>query len=191
MKLKLPAMIIIIASYLVLSPSALAQSAGPSFNYVSASYLNLDAVDEDLNGIELEFNTNVGNAVFILGGLDIANQNSIDYYSAEIGAGYKLYYDNLTAWYVGGSVITQEVDVPGVGSIDDSGWSVFTGVRHRLNQKIELDAYVQHIDIFDDSDQAINLVGSYFFSPNLSVKAGYTRVDADNSAMKIGFAYHF
>lgn len=104
--------------------------------------------------------------------------------------GYKFDVAQSTSLY---GVLAIAYDDVGFGNLSesDTGYLVNAGVRHAFGKSFEIDAYVQHVDIWGDTDQSYTLSGKYYINSAWAVQAGYTHVDGDNSLMTIGASYNF
>jgi hypothetical protein len=76
-------------------------------------------------------------------------------------------------------------------SADDDGLSLAGGVRHAVNDEIEVEAMLSHVN-FDDggSDTGVELRGRYFFNEAFAVTAQLD-LGKDIETFRIGIRYQF
>ncbi|MDX1706708.1 outer membrane beta-barrel protein [Pseudidiomarina sp.] len=184
---------ILIASAITaaLSAPTMAQNT-PSFDFVSADYQRVDSFGEDFDGFGADFSRSLTPNVFVEGAVAFFSESGVDLDNYDIGLGYRHALSNQTHTYGVISAIhtNVEFDSPSLMHTDDTGWGLAAGVRHRLNDMVELDARLQHVDIFDDSDIGAR-IGAKFFRGVWSFDIGYNHQDSENSTVNLGVSYHF
>lgn len=184
---------ILIASAITaaISAPAMAQNA-PSFDFLSLDYERVDSGNLDIDGVGADFSRTLTDTVFVEGGAAYYNESGIEQTNYDLGVGYRHPLSTQTHAYGTLSVLWSDVefDSPSLADSDDTGWGAAVGVRHRLNPDVELDAELQHVDIYDDSDVAANL-GAKFYWNAWSLDVGYSHLDSDNSGVSVGLSYHF
>lgn len=171
------------------SPVALAEST-PSFDFVSGAYVNLDADGTHVGGAQFDFSQTFDDNWFGYGFVRNLSKGDVDNTSAAAGVGYRHYTSGSTALY---GILGLAYDKIGVGNLSesDTGLAVNAGVRHSLSESFEIDAYIQHVNIWDDSGESYTVSGKYYFGPTMAFQVGYTHGDSDVSMTFVGFSYNF
>lgn len=115
-----------------------------SYNYVEGGLALYPSADnnQDFVGLDANGRFAVTEDIFVLGGFQYLTDD-IDYTSFHVGGGYRFAIDPSTDLWGGLTIEYQEFDWPGSqglggGSFDDTSLGVRGGVRHRLNQDLEL-----------------------------------------------------
>lgn len=186
---KLGLVVALTAAFGLTSTAALADAA-PSFDYLSADYVNLDANGTHVGGAQLEYSKSFSDNWFGYSFGRYFSKGELDNTSLGLGIGYKYNVSNATALYGIAGLAYDEVSWGNL-SESETGYVVNAGVRSALTDLFELDAYVQHVDIWDETEQNYTLQGKYFVSPQWALQAGYTHVDSDNSITFVGFSFEF
>lgn len=107
-----------------------------------------------------------------------------DFSTMQIGAGAAIGLAPTTDGYASLSLV--DVDF-GAGS--DDGLALEFGVRHMLNEKVELFGNFQYVDIAD-SETGIEVGGRYWFQKNVGASLSYETFDGDNTILVAG-RYNF
>lgn len=177
------------AAFGLTSTATLANNA-PSFDYVSGAYVNLDADGTHIGGGQLEYSQSFSDIWFGYSFARHFTKGELDNTSLGLGIGYKYGISDATALYGIAGLVYDEVTW---GSLSESetGYAINAGVRHALTDLFEIDAHIQHVDIWEDTEQNYTLSGKYFFNPAWAIQAGYTHVDSDDSVTFIGLSYEF
>lgn len=158
--------ILITAFAVLLALPAMAER--PSFNYVEAGY---QEVDFDVGG-----GFDVDGDGFILGGAfefnesffgflnysDIGFDFSVDLTQLEAGVGWQTGLSDNASFFATAGYAEAEVDAPGFGSVDDSGFTVGIGVRGNMSDLIELFAKINYVDYGDGDSTSFG--GGIFFN---------------------------
>ncbi|MFV8836600.1 hypothetical protein ACNSTU_16690 [Aquisalimonas sp. APHAB1-3] len=120
-----------------------------SYNYVDGGLALYPSADnsQDFAGLDANGRFAVTDDVFVLGGFQYLTDD-IDYTAFHVGGGYRFAIDPDTDMWGGLTIEYQEFDWPGsqafgVGSFDDTSLGLRGGVRHRLNQDLELSGEVR------------------------------------------------
>lgn len=172
------------------STASMAAETSPSFDFVTGSYINLDADGTHIGGAQIDYSQSFGENFFGYGFGRYLSKGDIDNTSLAVGLGYKHHIGSSTAVY---GVLGFAYDDVSWGSMgeSDTGYIVSAGVRHVIGKAFEIDVNVQHVDLWDDTEQNYTVSGKYYINPVWAVQAGYTYVDGDNSLMSLGLSYNF
>lgn len=163
-----------------------------NYNFVDLDYVfdvELESLDGDGFAIDGQFEIAES---FFLGAsyedysLDLNNNFDVDAEILEVFGGY---FHNLN----------EELDFVAtfgwvdleVGNGDDDGLALSGGVRYAINQDIEVDAMLEHVD-YDEggSDTGVALRGRYYFNEDFAVS---TQLDLgkDIETFRVGIRYQF
>ncbi|SDB18975.1 hypothetical protein SAMN02927930_00746 [Pseudidiomarina indica] len=172
------------------STAVLAAESQPSFDYMSASYLNADVSDIHVGGAKIDYSQSFNDKIFGYAQASFLTKGDLDNIQAVVGFGYKHAIAPATALY---GVIGVAHDRIELGSLSDSdtGYTALAGVRHAFNNKFELDAHIQHLDVWDESDQSYVVGGKYYLNPSWALQANYSYIDSDTSMLSFGVSYNF
>lgn len=147
-----------------------AQAANFNYNYGQIGYET-----GDFEGLTLTGSFEVNKELFVLARYVAVTDDSlgidIDYDEISVGAGYHMPIDQKTD-----AVFTVSFSSGEVGALDDTGLLATAGVRHNLNNQIELAGGIYHISIFD-GDTGIQGEARYNIDNKMSV--GVTYVSGD------------
>lgn len=168
--------IAMLAAGLIASATASAQTAPPAglnYNYVEANIaIYPDADGQDFVGPRVRGSFLVIPEVFLFGQFRYLTDD-IDYTQAHLGAAYRHEVAPDTDVYGGVSVEYAEFDFPGpFGSVDDFGFGLRGGIRHRLNDDFELGGEVRYVNIGGDiDDDYVGFTGTlqYFVNQHLGL----------------------
>ncbi len=152
----------LLAAGLLASLTASAQtnaSAGLNYNYVEANlalYPGYDfgfgPGDEDFIGPRIRGSVLVIPEVFLFGQFRYLSDD-VDYTQMHAGAAYRHEVADDTDVYGGLSLEYVDLDFPGAGgSADDLGFGFRGGLRHRLNEDVELGGELRYVNIGGDID---------------------------------------
>lgn len=181
-----------IAAFGMAAP-ALAESSF-DYSFVELGYVNtdLDDFDVDGDGFQLRGSLAVGGNVHVFANYSDQDFDfNIDVKEYEVGAGY--------AWPVTSnldvigtlSYLKTEIDVPGLGDLDDDGIGVGLGLRGRPLDQLELTAGLKYVDFDDIGDDTILNVGArYFFTNAFAAGVDVSHTD-DITTWSIGARWSF
>ena len=159
----------------------LASAEGLNYSYVDAGLGMLDTGNQSLMGPDLRFSYGINEDFFAYGGYR-AYSDDIDYNNWHLGAGYRHGMDEKTDFWVGINLEYQEseVTVPIVGTVssDDTAPALRAGLRHQLNNEVELGANAR-IVTGDFDYVGFGGYGRYKLSDSLSLKGELDIQDGD------------
>ncbi|RAK00673.1 hypothetical protein [Aliidiomarina maris] len=180
-----------LAGFALSTTSAMAAEQ-PSFNFVSADFVEYDLDGTDFDGFSINANYALGNNLFMEADLQRLSRYDINNLIGTVGFGYAHFVHETTA--ITGSVGTGYDRVTGLGLLNDSGHFSYAnvGVRSRLHQMVELGADVQRNFAGSGlNETSYGVEARFFVQPQFSIDVGYRYVDSDLDGYRVGVAYHF
>lgn len=145
-----------------------------TYSWLQAGYGTVDFDDIDVDGDGLGFSGSfeINDDYFIFGGYSQADLDfGIDTSSFGAGFGYNTAVGENADLFATVSYEYVEVDVPGFGSDDESGFGLGVGMRFLPVPSVELNGSINYIDVGDD-DTVLSLAGLYNFNPQFSAGLG-------------------
>ncbi|TRW50178.1 porin family protein [Aliidiomarina halalkaliphila] len=200
----------VIAALGLTAPAAAQSATAPSFDHLGASYIDFDADGDSIKGFGLDFEKTLSGNWFI--GADYFNVSDsasetfmgetvsarVEMSLLNANVGYKFYTTDRFAAYASAGLSMVEAKVrfssPDLSfneSDSETGWNAQIGIRSRITDSIELDAYARHVEIDDEDDQIIGVSGRFFINQNFSLGLGYTHINSDLSYISFTARYHF
>jgi len=157
---------LVCAFALLLTVPAFAEA--PSYNFVQAGY---QTVDLDVGG-----GTDVDGDGWVLGGSfefgedffgfasysDTGFDFGVDLTQLQAGIGWRTGVSDKTDFFARAAYVSVEIDAPGFGSVDESGYGVGIGVRSNITDLIELYGEITYVDLGSGSDNTAIGGGIYF-----------------------------
>lgn len=178
---------------LALTPPAFAQD-GLSYNFLELGYSNSEIEDFDVDGDGFGVRGSYGftDHVHVFASyLDEEYDFDIGVSQFEVGAGF---HTGLTEKldFVGTlSFLNLSVDVPGLGSADDSGLALGVGLRGRVSEAFELRGEVKYAELDDaGNDTTFGVGGRYYFTPMFALGADIG-VNDDGTSWTLGGRFDF
>ena len=108
-----------------------------NYNYVEGGLGILSPSGQTYIGPDLRASYLINENVFAFGGFRFLTDD-FDYTNFHVGAGYRQAIDARTDWWAGASLEYQEYDYNRWGSADDTAPAFRGGIRHQLDDDIEL-----------------------------------------------------
>ena len=147
--------------------SASVSAQGSNYNYLQGSYGRVDlddsVLDVDGDGLGLSGSFEIDENFHIFGEYQTAEMNfGIDLEIMEIGVGYHTNVSPNMDVYANLAYIDIEADA-GIGSADDSGFSLGIGLRGAVSEAVELYGGLDYID-FDESDSETRANAGFLLS---------------------------
>ncbi len=183
--------------------TASAQTVAPegiNYNYLEgnlALYPSYGAGpgSQDYVGVRVRGAALVAPEVFLFGQLRYLTDD-IDFTQAHFGAAYRYKILEDTDLYAGPAIEYMDLDLPGQfggGSIDEVGFSVRGGIRHRLNEDFEFAGEIRHVFFGGDiDDNWIGITGTvqYFLTQELGL-IGEVDIEDGELGLLGGLRYNF
>ncbi|HEX9853049.1 MAG TPA: outer membrane beta-barrel protein [Woeseiaceae bacterium] len=135
--------------------SATAAAEGFSYNFIQGSYgqIEFDEIDVDGDGFGIEGSVALSDRFHLFGGYSTADLDfGVDVSQLEAGVGFNTPISDTVDFVASLAYVSAEVDAPGFGSVDDSGYGLGAGLRAMLTPLLEVNGGIQYVDFGDDSD---------------------------------------
>lgn len=178
---------------LFLASPAMAES--PSFNFIELGYnfVDLDlggGEDIDGDGYALGGSFEIGENMFGFASYsDTGFDFSVDLTQLQLGLGWRTGISDNTDFFVRAAYVKAEIDAPGFGSLDESGYGLGIGVRGNVSDLVELYGEVAYVDLGSDADGTAVSGGAYFnVSDNVALGLG---ASFDEDATSYGASVRF
>ena len=154
---------------MLLAFSASAGAQGFDYNWLGIGYgtIDFDDVNVDGNVLGIDGSFAINEDFHAFGSYAAADLDfGIDATTFNIGVGYNTELSDVVDAYARLSYEYVEVDLPVVGSDDDSGFGFGVGLRFAATEQLELEGAIQYVDLGDGGDDtALILGGLYSFTP--------------------------
>ena len=188
----------LLATAVLLPAVATAQQAAPSqplnYSYVELGYdesdFDVGPFDIDGDGLTLSGSFELTDDWHVVASYGTADlDNGIDVDTWAVGAGYRHPLKNNVDLYGRVLYISSEADTPGPGDPDEDGLGLQLRIRARVNDDVEVEGGIQHIDV-GDSDTSLQAGVRYHFSDKLSAGLGLTFAgDTDGLGLNARFSF--
>jgi hypothetical protein len=188
------------ASLLLVAPASQAQEV--SYNYVDAAYARVDIDDfsEDADGFLLRAAIEVTDNVFVFGGysdltvdltdFDVFLTESIDLREYDFGVGYAWPVGNASSLYGKLSYVSVETE-SFFTTVDDDGYGLALGLRTRPARNVELEGYIDYVDLSDlGDDTSFGAAARLFVTPQFALGAEVVFGD-DSTSFGAGLRWHW
>lgn len=178
----------------VVALSVHAQAADFSYNFVEAGF---GTFDTDVNGGEIESEAlgfsgsfELDNNLFVRVGYSTEDVDDYDVEGTLLGFGIGGFtpISEKTNAYAQFSFLRAEVEAAGFGSDDDTGYGFDVGIRHMLNEKIEVNAAVGVTSLFDETDTGFGFGGRLHLNDRASFGVNYSKAD-DTTGMTFSLRF--
>lgn len=179
--------------------------SSPAWNYVQGGYsqLDVDDMDSEPSGFNLEGSVQMGTNVFVRGEYLSASDDvsmfgsslDLDTSFTTIALGYFTDLSPMTDVYAAVSYERVGFEVSGFGeseSDSESGYGGYVGVRSHVTENVELFGEVGYIKIsdYDISDASLKAGATVYVSEQLGLGASYKMFD-DFSILSVTARYAF
>lgn len=162
---------------------------------LSYSYIEIGAgsTEIDVLGIEIEGDTKsisasaeIGDKAYIVVGYaDTELDFEIETNLFRAGLGLHTALSENTDIFADVSFVSSEIKEPFFGSEDDTGTGIDIGIRSLVNDNLELNAGLAHVNVFDESETAFGFGARLYATESVSVGFNYATADDTDG---IGFS---
>ncbi len=180
--------IISISTLALTSTLMAAQAEEFNYNYAQLNYTFFN--DFNVNqGISVAGSYDVMDNVNVLGSYFVStdSDNNIDIDNYSLGLGYHAPFSYNTDLLGEIGLFNTNIDAK-VGSTtintDNSGYFMAVGARHKLQEKVEVNARAEHRNSDNVTDTHFTFGGRYYYKPNVSFGAEFD-TGADDSSESI------
>ena len=168
-------------------------SADFDYNYFEFSYADIEFDDFDVDGDAwgIGGSYELNDDIFVFGGYQSADLDfSVDATTFRIGVGYHTPLSEAVDLVGNVSYLWTEVDVPGLGDVDDDGFGLGVGVRYAATPQVELNGAINYVDFSDGGDDtALSVGGLYNFTDAFTAGVGASFSDDVSSIALIARLY--
>lgn len=179
-----------IAASLVLAGSAVA--AELDYNYAELRYIDTELFDVDGDGFEIGGSLELTPSIHLLGSFQTLDFGSgLDRSAFKVGGGYAMPLNPGTDLVARLFYIDGEIDPPGPGDLDDSGFGFSAGARTMFTQRVEGRAFVNYVDLDRTSDElSFEIAGDFFLNDQVALGASLELGD-DITTWTMGARWYF
>ena len=173
-----------------------AQATDFNYNFIEGSYesYDLNGTDADAGKLsgsyELTPNLNIIGD-YAAGNIDSSNNSAddseLDFQNSAIGFEYHAPIAPKTDVTTNIKYINQDIDTLD----DDDGYGVGVGVRHKVTDKVELDANLDYYDIDNSDDTRLKVGARYYFNKSISAGIGYSASQEDTDTISGNIRWGF
>ena len=156
---------------------------GFNYNYVSASYVTVDFDDLNIDGdgFGLGLSLSISDEFHLFGGYQGTNFDlGVDGSAWSVGAGFHTPISDVIDVVATVSYEFVEVDVRGLGSIDDDGFGLGIGLRAAVSDRVEIDAGIGYADLNDRGDNTAFSAG-FLFNVTDTISLGLSGIWDDDA----------
>ncbi len=160
-----------------------------NYNYVQGDYSFINDFDIDQGvkvsgSYDVAYNINILGSYFVSTSSDSKIADSVDLNVYTLGVGYHSDISDSTDVLAEIGLFNTSADVKKgafTTSKDNSGYTLSLGVRHKLQEKLELNARFDHRNSSDVTDNTFTLGSRYYFKPDWSVGLDFNTGADDGS----------
>ena len=170
-----------------------AHAADFNYNYVEGSLQDIDINGTDSEAATLSGSFDVAPNINIVAGYSAeqistpAGFSDIDVDTFKLGLGYHAPVGDNTDLTASVTAISKDMDVVG----DDTGYGVGVGLRHQINDAIELGARVEYVDIYDADDTTLEINSRFRVADGVSLGLAYSTSAEEVDTLSAGVRFDF
>ena len=172
---------------LILALSASASAEGFDYNYVFLGYGNtdFDAINSDGDGFSLGGSYGFTDSLHGFAGYDVADLDnnglgiSVDANRWQAGIGYNTSLSDTVDMIARLSYESLDLNQPGPGNLNDSGYGLGIGMRFAASDALELNAGVNYVDYSDAGDDTSFEAGGLYNITN-AIAVGFSAEWSDD-----------
>jgi long-subunit fatty acid transport protein len=164
----------LIALLLLFSAAASAEDFDYTYLWLGYGSLEIDDADIDGDGFMLGGSYAIADKIHVFAGYDSAEVDfNVDVSRLSAGVGYNTTMSDTLDLFARLSYESIEIDFPGLGSGDDSGFGFSVGGRFDVGDSFEITAAVNYVD-YDDlgDDTGFEVSGLYAINDLFTVGIG-------------------
>ena len=163
----------------IISCSALAKGDESSYSYIGLAYQNGEVSDIDYDGFGVMASVALGESVFLFAGYsdgEIDLGPGVDVTQYDIGFGFHAPINNRMDFVTSIAYVNQDAEIMNLSENLD-GYSINAGFRGKPRDFLELNAFINFVEIEDERDTGFSVGVRYFFTPVASFGVGYAGND--------------
>ncbi|MBK9131513.1 MAG: hypothetical protein IPM20_07775 [Gammaproteobacteria bacterium] len=153
-----------------------------NYNYFQIGYTNtdidLEGANVDGSSISLSGSFAVNQKINAVASLQTGNYDfDLDTDLFGIGLGFHNSLSSSTDLVFEALLLDAQVDTESLGRSDDTGYSAEAGLRYSTNANVELNASIEVIDLYDDTESMLSIGTLIKFDNERSFILGYSKGD--------------
>ncbi len=177
-------------TFIALSSPGLPNAVAADFSYHYAQISHVSATDDsletaiDFSAIGARGSYEINRDMAVTAGYFSGSYRPLPIDSRDLEMGITLHMpiSHLSDFTLNASLLQSELQTP-FGDADDNGHRLKAGVRYYISHRLELDAFISQLKIFNDTDNMAGIELLAGISRNLSLAAGYSLGDNANSLL--------
>jgi len=174
--------------------AASAHIPGEGFDYtfveIELGRTDVDGVDDNVDSFGIGGSYAFAERLFAFTSLATGGNDDVDVTTFELGLGIHFDINPKLDLFGKGSYVHANADPDSGPSVNDDGLDLEAGARFWAAEKLELDGSLEYVDIGGDDETGINLVGRYYFTPQVSggIRLAFFE-DSDGAFLNLRYAF--